>query len=76
MSTGFGVIVTDDITGVDVSSVPVTVTSVYFPAASVDLTTMVFDPLASVNAFEKLAGHNRHRTLVYSVKFNRHRNRA
>jgi hypothetical protein len=45
---------TDDITGTDTSNVPVIVTSVYFPAASVDLTTMVFEPVARVSAFEKL----------------------
>ena len=49
-STGFGVIVADLITGTEVSSVTVRVTVDTLPAASVAVTTMVFDPSVRVTA--------------------------
>ncbi len=52
-SAGFGVIVAAVILGADVSRVTVRVTVDVFPALSVAVTTIVFDPLRSVTALLK-----------------------
>ena len=53
-STGFGLIVTDLITGAVVSTVTVLVTVVVLPAESFATTVMVFVPVTSVSALLKV----------------------
>lgn len=54
VSTGFGVMVTAEITGAAVSRVTVLVTVVDLPALSVDTMVIVFAPLASVSTLLKV----------------------